>query len=51
MTTKLTIDINEAHAKKYAEAQGKSLCDLVETLFSEIPETEPKSSAPLYPPT
>ncbi|MEB2783604.1 DUF6364 family protein [Algoriphagus persicinus] len=39
MTTKLTIDINEAlaeKAKKYAEAQGQSLSDLVETLFSEI---------------
>ncbi|WPR75417.1 DUF6364 family protein [Algoriphagus sp. NG3] len=39
MTTKLTLDINEAlaeKAKKYAEAQGKSLSDLVEIFFSEI---------------
>tara|TARA_R110002020_G_scaffold23792_4_gene78983 strand:+ start:447 stop:713 length:267 start_codon:yes stop_codon:yes gene_type:complete len=47
MTTKVTLDINETlaeKAKKYAEAQGKSLSDLVETLFSEIPETDPKGS-------
>jgi hypothetical protein len=43
MTTRLTIDINEAlavKAKKYAEEQGQSLSDLVESLLSDI--TEPK---------
>jgi len=43
MTTKVTLDINERldeKAKKYAEEQGQSLSDLVESLLSDI--TDPK---------
>lgn len=45
MTTKLTLNINEAlaeKAKKYAEAQGKSLSDLVETLLVDATKAVPK---------
>lgn len=43
MTTKVTLDINERlaeKAKKYAEEQGQSLSDLVETFLADV--TEPK---------
>ncbi|MCE7054117.1 DUF6364 family protein [Algoriphagus sp. AGSA1] len=46
MTTKLTIDINEAlaeKAKKYAEAQGQSLSSLVETLLADATKAVPKN--------
>jgi len=43
MTTKVTLDINEKlaeKAKKYAEEQGQSLSDLVETFLADV--TKPK---------
>ncbi|WP_339702118.1 DUF6364 family protein [Algoriphagus aquimarinus] len=46
MTTKVTLDINEKlaeKAKKYAEEQGQSLSDLVETFLADV--TEPKGKA------
>ena len=46
MTTKLTLDINEAlaeKAKKFAEAQGKSLSSLVETLLADATKAVPKT--------
>ncbi|WP_192347961.1 DUF6364 family protein [Algoriphagus sp. Y33] len=46
MTTKLTLDINEVlaeKAKKFAEAQGKSLSSLVETLLADATKAVPKT--------
>ncbi|MBN7810188.1 hypothetical protein J0A68_04415 [Algoriphagus sp. H41] len=47
MTTKLTLDINEAlvaKARKYAEAQGQSISDLIESLLEENLPAAPKES-------
>ncbi|SFT69960.1 hypothetical protein SAMN04489724_1676 [Algoriphagus locisalis] len=45
MTTKLTIDINEAiaeKAKKYAEERGLTLSELVENFLRELLESKSK---------
>ncbi|REG85378.1 DUF6364 family protein [Algoriphagus antarcticus] len=52
MTTKVTLDINEElaeKAKKYAERQGQSLSDLVETLLADVTETKKRGLEKITP--
>lgn len=50
MTTKLTLDINETlaeKAKKYAEAHGQSISDLIESLLEEnLPRSQQEFKRP-----